>query len=281
MASPELSYCGQEVRRHDNDRFLTALFAPADAREDLFALYAFNMEVAKTREVVSQPILGQIRLQWWRESVEGIFAGTPRQHEVVQPLARAVARAGLSRHLLDTVIDAREADLDDAPPASLACLVSYAEATSAPLVQLALEALGVQEEAARAAGRHVGIAYALSGILRAVPFLARAHRTRLPADRMAALGVVEPMLYDLKPHPGLNAVAAEVAAEARRHLGEARALRGGVPRAALPALLPATLAELYLDALGKAGHDPFADRLRLPHPLRQAKLGWRALTGRW
>src|SRR5690349_9907669 len=92
MANSEaaLSYCGQEVRKFDNDRFLTGLFAPADRREALFALYAFNHEIAKTREVVSEPVLGQMRLQWWFDSIEGIYAGTVPAHAVLQPLAEAI-----------------------------------------------------------------------------------------------------------------------------------------------------------------------------------------------
>src|SRR3546814_5074662 len=100
------------------DRYLASLFAPEAQREDLFALYAFNYEVAKTAEVVSEPMIGQIRLQWWRESLAGIYEGRARQHEVVQPLARAVAARALPRALLETIIDAREFDLDQIGRAS-------------------------------------------------------------------------------------------------------------------------------------------------------------------
>ena len=65
-----LSPLGELVRRHDRDRYQTALFAPADRREALFALYAFNYEIARVRESVTQPMLGQIRLQWWREVID-------------------------------------------------------------------------------------------------------------------------------------------------------------------------------------------------------------------
>lgn len=78
----DLSYCGRQVRRYDHDRFLTSLFAPAARREGLLALYAFNVEIAKTAEVVSEAMLGQIRLQWWREAIEALYAGAPPEHEV-------------------------------------------------------------------------------------------------------------------------------------------------------------------------------------------------------
>src|SRR3954452_15251843 len=83
----------ESLRRHDRDRFLMTLFAPPERRAALVALYAFNFEIAKTREVVREPLLGQIRLQWWREVIDEIYRGTTvRKHEVVQPLAEAIGR---------------------------------------------------------------------------------------------------------------------------------------------------------------------------------------------
>src|SRR5271156_3271915 len=81
-----LSPVGALVRRHDRDRFQTALFAPAARREALFALYAFNYEIARVRESVREPMLGQIRLQWWREAIDAAYAGAAsRRHEVAGP----------------------------------------------------------------------------------------------------------------------------------------------------------------------------------------------------
>lgn len=281
MAPPALSACAEAVRKHDNDRFLTALFAPAAIREDLFALYAFNHEVAKTREVVTEPTLGQIRLQWWRESIEGAFAGNPRRHEVVEPLAASIARHGLDRAQFDLVIDGREADLDDEAPADLECLVNYAQVTGAPLARLACQVLGVRDAAAMEAARLVGTAWALTGILRATPFLARGHRSRLPLTLMIEHGVTEPALYDLKPEPGLARVAEAVAESARALLVQARALRGQVPKAALPALLPAVLADHWLGRMRKAGYDVMSPALLRPSVRRPLSVGWAATMGRW
>src|SRR5438105_4762920 len=165
------------VRRHDRDRYQTALFAPAERREALFALYAFNYEIARVREIVTQPMLGQIRLQWWREIVDAAFAGAPaRSHEVAGPLAAAIGGHRLTRVHFDRMIDTRERDLADEPPATLTALEDYAEGTSATLLRLALEVLGATEPAAREAASEVGIGYALSGLLRAMPFHATAGR---------------------------------------------------------------------------------------------------------
>ncbi len=88
-----LSYCAAEVRRFDPDRYLCALFAPPGRREDVFALYAFNVEIARTRESVSEPMLGMVRLQWWRDAIAAIYGGTPPRHEVLGASAAAVAEA--------------------------------------------------------------------------------------------------------------------------------------------------------------------------------------------
>ncbi len=277
----ELSYCGAQLRRHDNDRYLTCLFAPADRREHLFALYAFNLEIAKTAEVVSEAMLGEIRLQWWRESIEAIYTGTPRKHEVVTPLAAAIAAAPLPRAAFERLIEARSLDLAEEPPASLEDLEAYAEASSGELVGLALAVLGVEGEAARAAGRYLGIAWALTGLARAVPFHARQHRCYLPADLIAAKSARLDELYALRPSAALAAVVREIALSAGRHLAEARARRREVPKAALPALLPAVLADRHLAALRRCGHDPFDPRLQSPAPGRIWRLAWAHLLGRY
>src|SRR5438105_11594007 len=163
------------VRRHDRDRYQTVLFAPAARREALFALYAFNYEIARVRESVTQPMLGQIRLQWWRENIAAAFEDGPvRHHPVAEALTGAIRGLALTRAHFDRLIDARETDLDDQPPPSLAALEEYAEASSGRLLQLALEMLGVHDPGAGEAGLHVGIAYSLAGLLRAMPVHARA-----------------------------------------------------------------------------------------------------------
>ena len=120
------------VRRHDRDRFQTVLFAPAARREALFALYAFNYEIARVRESVTAADARPNPLQWWRENIAAAFeGGAVRHHPVVEALTAAIRELALTRAHFDRLIDARESDLEDEPPASLAALEDYAEATSA------------------------------------------------------------------------------------------------------------------------------------------------------
>jgi NADH dehydrogenase [ubiquinone] 1 alpha subcomplex assembly factor 6 len=256
-----LSAVAALVRRHDRDRYQTVLFAPAARREALFALYAFNYEIARVRESVTEPILGQIRLQWWRENVAAAFEGGPaRHHPVAEALTTVIRDLRLSRDHFDRLIDGREIDLADEPPATLAALEDYAEATSARLVYLALEVLGVNDPAAGDAGLHVGIAYSLAGLLRAMPFRAR---QIIPADIPTPNGVTE------------------LAAAASRHLQAARAERNRISRSALPALLPAVIAQRSLARLSRAGGNPFDPALATPDPLQSWRLAAAALLNRF
>ncbi len=270
-----------ELRRFDYDRYLCTLFAPPAARDALFALYAFNLEVAKIRELVSEPMLGEIRLQWWREAVEGIYGGATRRHQCVEALAAAIGRHDLPRAPFDALIDARAFDLTDGPPATLGDLEAYADVTSGALQVIALNVLGGGREDAVAAARSAGIAWALVGLIRAVPFHAGGGRLYLPADLLDAAGVSRDALTAGRPGPAIAEIARTVAECAQGYLARARAAQGTVPRSALPAVLPARLAGVYLARLAAAGYDPFAPRAE-PGPLgKQARLLAARLSGRY
>ncbi len=276
-----LSACGRLVERHDRDRYLASLFAAGREREALFALYAFNHEVAKTAEVVSEPMLGEIRLQWWREAIAGIYEGRPRQHEVVLPLAEAVAAKALPRELLERIVDARAFDLDPAPPANLEALHAYAEGSSTALLLLALHILGAGDAASRAAAEHLGPAWAYLGLLRALPLHARQKRCYLPADLCAEAGVDLQEVFELRTSPALCRVSETLMAAAAEQLAAARRPAREVPRKALPALLVARLADLYLKRLRRAGGDPFAAAVQAPAPGRVWRLAWGHWRGRY
>src|SRR6202047_3466328 len=251
-----LSPVAAVVRRHDRDPYQTVLVAPAARREALFALYAFNYEIARVRESVTEPMLGQIRLQWWRENIAAAFEGGPvSHHPVVEALTGSIRELPMTRDHFDRLISARETDLDDRPPASLQTLEDYAEATSARLIYLALEVLGVHNSAAGEAAHDVGIAYALAGLLRAMAVHARAVRRLVPSDIVERAGLSEQDYRALRSTPALRAAAAELAAAALRRLEAARVQPVQPP--ALPALLPAVIARRFLTRLKRAGYDAF------------------------
>lgn len=270
------------MRRHDRDRYLAAGLAPPGSRAALAALYAFNLELALVRESVSEPSLGLIRLQWWRETVDGIFAGGPVPgHGVAAALAAAIRDRGLDRRPFERLIEARERDLEDWRPESVDALAAYAEATAGVLCTLAVAALGIRDnETVRDAAREAGTAYGLVGLLRAVPFHAAQRRLYLPRASLAAHGAVVAEIFEGRGGPGVARVVAEVAARARMHMRAARANRAAVPKAALPALLPLVLADHDLRRLDRVRFDVFALRPDVP-VLRQLRLMYAAVRERY
>jgi phytoene synthase len=271
-----LSYCAEQVRSFDHDRFLTAIFAPAAVREHLFALYAFNIELAKVREVVTEPLIGQMRLQWWRDTLDRLYAGETVAHEVARPLGTAIAAGGIARSAFDPMIDAREFDLEKSPPADLDALLAYAEGTGAPVLAIALQLAGAGAgtgEIARLAGR----GWALAGLLRAVPFHARRHRLYLPADRLAKAGVRISRLFDLKPEPAFRGVVRCVGGQAKADLAAARKLVRSLPKSGRSPALLIELGRMYLRDLERAGWDPLALENKPPRRLAAVRLAFASL----
>tara|TARA_Y100000588_G_scaffold87707_1_gene93525 strand:- start:674 stop:1483 length:810 start_codon:yes stop_codon:yes gene_type:complete len=254
------------ARATDIDRYLCALFAPRPARSALFALILFNGEIARVREMVSEPMLGQIRLQWWRETIEKIYTGQTRRHEVAEPLIEAIRTHDLTRGYFDRLIDAREQDLNDAPPKTLAALETYAEESAAPLVSLALESVGVDASEFSDLARHSGIAWALTGQIRAVPHLSIQGRSMLPRNTMCEGG-------------DMAAVITEILDTSRYHVDRARQLRKGLPIAAKRATLQVVLADAYLRRLAANGCDPYHMRAGIGPLHRQLLLIRAAFLG--
>ena len=247
-----LSPCGEIVRRHDPDRFLTALFAPPATRETLFVLYAANHELARAREVVSNPMAALIRLQWWREVAEG----ARRRHEVAGPLGEALDAGRLQAADLLAMIDGREAEIE--PIETEAAFRDYLQATAGGVAVAAGRALGAGGPALDAL-RDLGAAYGAAGVLRSIPALARQSRCVLPEDLLARHGLRP---EDVIADPGraaLEGVRAHVAATASEWLEAGRACR--LPKQAVAAALPAVLAARDLARLHRHEARGLADRL--------------------
>jgi phytoene/squalene synthetase len=274
-----LSPAAQEVQRYDRERFVTALFAQSLAREDLMVLYAFNLEVARIRDNVREAMTGLIRLQWWRDVLSGSREGEAARHPVAGPLREIMIRHGLDMALFDQMLEAREADLSAEPPADMAALEQYARGSASALTELALAILGAKSEGSLAAGRAAGAAYALTGLLRAVPVHLSSGRLTLPQSVLQAAGSSADDVFAGKADKAAIAQAArQVGGRARELLAEARSHRA--ERAGIPALLPATLAARHLVTLERAGWDVFDSRVLRPKPM-PVRLAVNALLGRF
>ena len=262
------------VRKSDPDRYFAALFAPAEVRGDLFTLYALNQEIARVAESVREPMLGLIRLQWWRETIEGARAGTPRRHDVAEPMTAVLARHDLPQALFEEVLDARQFDVSDEDFADVAALETYLDATSGNVMRLAARILGSENEAL---ARSAGLAFGMAGILRAVPHLARRRKFALPRDLADDAGLKREDVFAGKSSDALRHVAWQVVQRIRRHMADAR--RHSLPKRAAAAYLPAALVPLYVKRLARVGFDPFA-LTEVPIHRRQMRLLAASLRGR-
>jgi len=268
-------HCEELVRAGDKNRFLATLFAPEKYRRALYALYAFNLEVARTRELAREPMPGEIRLQWWRDVLGGAGRGDVDGHPVAAALRDAVVRYRLPPRTLLELIDARSFDLYDEPVASVSYLERYAMQSSSALIELAGRILrdgrdpGIGDLA-----RHAGIAYAIAGLLLALPVHSARRQLYLPVDLMQRYGAEAADAFAGNATTEFRAVLAELRLRARHHLNAARGLLNDAPPEIAPALLPVALVRPALDRMERRTYRPFAPS-EMPQWRRQWIL-WRA-----
>jgi phytoene synthase len=272
-------YCERLVREQDPDRYFTALFAPEARRPHLFALYAFNSELARVRESVSEPGPGEIRLAWWREVFEGQRGEEAGAHPVASAILQTITDNRLPREAFIRMTEARVFDLYDDPMPTVNDLEGYAGDTSSALIRLAsiILAEGREPGGAEAAG-HAGVAYAIIGLLRALPFYAQRGQVFLPAEILARHGARRDDILNGQATDAVLAALKDMRALAHRHLTAARGAAPG-PEIA-PAFLPLAIARLYLKKMDSPGYRPFLHPVEVPQWQRMAALWWAARRGR-
>lgn len=267
-------HCQRLVREADKDRYLATLFAPADCRGALYSLYAFNVEIARVRELAREPLPGEIRLQWWREVLGGERAGEAMAHPVAAGLLDTLARYRLPRQPLLDLIAARTFDLYDEPMASVAELESYGAQTNSALIELAARILGSEAASIATLANHAGVAHATTGLLMALPLHAARRQLYIPLDVMTRYGAEREDVFCGHATVELRSALAELRLRARGHLDVAGELIGAALPAVLPALLPVALVRSMLVGMERPGYDPFKPG-DMPQWARQWLL-WRA-----
>jgi phytoene synthase len=264
------AYCADLVRSADRDRFIATLFAPEDRRGALHALYAFNAEVARVREVAREPLPGEIRLQWWTDVLSGVRPGEAAANPVAAALLAAIDLHGLEAATLIDLIEARRFDLYDEPMATLSELEVYARKTSSAIFALAEQILA--GTTAEAVVTPAGEAYAIAELLRTLPLHTARRQLYLPLEILQRHGVQMSEIFAHGTLSGLNAALSELRNLARRHLAALRATLGELPQAVIPALLPVALVRPILDRLERS--EPWNPRDIAPW--RRQWLIWRA-----
>jgi 15-cis-phytoene synthase len=274
----DYAYCEGLLRREDKDTWLASLFVPRERRRHIHALYAFNLEIARVQKIVSEPLLGEIRFQWWRDAFGG--KGEAKANPVAAALLETIARFDLPQAPLRELISARRADLYGDPVPSVAALEAYTEATCANLFRLAALILdGAETAASLDAARHAGIAYGITGLLRALPWHCARGHVCVPVEILQAHAASRDDFVAGHASPEVLAALACTRARARAHLDIFLTKLSGLPEKCRPAFLPACLCEPYLRLMEKPGYDPFKTVIELPQWKRQWSL-WRA-SRRW
>lgn len=273
--------CEALLRARDRDLWLAALFAPREARRHIHALYAFAQEAADAPAKVTQPILGEMRLRWWADAIEGEEAqvGTQgegtRAHPIADALIDTIERFALPRAELVALAEAHIADLYDDPMPTLAALEDYCRATAAGPMRWAARILDADPDAPSArAFDDAGMALGLTRILRGAPHeIARF----APTELLARHGATREDLAGPQASGGLRAALAELRALAQARYEEAREAAGSLGDARA-ALLPAAIIPLYLERMARKDYDPFHPFAE-PSPLRRQWRLWRAARG--
>lgn len=250
-----INFCRDMVQQDDRARYETVLFAPRSQQASLWALYAFNQEVAKTRENVTEPALGEIRLQWWRDVVEELRSGTVREHPVITALA-AVGPSKPVFKLLDDLIDARGRDLYDEGPADQPALEDYADSVGGALCEAALRLCQDTEPTKQSIDivRKCGSAWAMLGLVRAIPFHWASNRNYVPGDKgKASLATTDAdKMYALAKESIDQMIYFSVT-----QLSEMKKASQILPKDSQHLLLLNAQLELYIEALDQAGNNPF------------------------
>jgi 15-cis-phytoene synthase len=270
------------ARAADADRALATLFAPHDARADLFALFAFNAELARIADLVTEPGLGAIRLQWWREAIEKAAAGESAGHPVADAFGAALVRRSLSRERIAALIDARTFDVGETVMPDARTLDAYLFDTTGGLFALAAKIVGAEGDRLDLATEMAGRAYGLVRVMRSVPTLAAKGRTYLAADALLRHGTSPEAVFSGESSDGLMALLTEMREasqnalrEAYFHISGAGMTGTGLGDAGRTALLPLALVEPYLAALSEI-QDPLREVARIS-PLTRL---WRLATWR-
>jgi phytoene synthase len=268
-------HCQNLVRSGDKNRFLATLFAPQKYRRALWALYAFNLEVARTRELAREPMPGEIRLQWWRDLLAGAGRGEVDANPVAAALRDTVVRYRLPPPMLLNLIDGRAFDLYNEPVPDVAYLESYAMNTSSALIDLAGRILcdGRDPGLGELSG-HAGIAYAIAGLLLALPVHSARGQLYLPTGLMQRYGAKAADVLGGEETTELRAVLAELRLRARQHLAAAQGLLGAAPAEVAPALLPVALVRPTLDRMERRSYRPV--RPAEPPQWQRQWILWRA-----
>src|SRR5262245_4583871 len=261
--------CAALVRESDRERYLATLFAPAESRSALFSLYAFDIEISRIRDLAREPMPGEIRLQWWREVLEGARAGEAAANPVSAALLVTLARHRLTAEKLTSLLEAHRFDVYDEPMQTLAALQSYASDTAGAIFDCASRILGVASEENTI---EAGQVQTIANVVALLPRHAARRQLFVPLDLLRQYGSSPDDVFAMQTSPELRAALAELRLRARRHLTRIAELSANIPEKIWPAFISLAPLRPWLNAMESATYQPFR-----PPELPPWRLQWRIL----
>ncbi|MBR1232768.1 squalene/phytoene synthase family protein [Bradyrhizobium sp. AUGA SZCCT0177] len=253
-------FCADLVRTHDFVRYASTLFMPAAQRRALLAIYAFNAEISRVREQVSQPLPGEMRLQWWTDMLAGAGHGGIEGNPVAAELLQVIRDNRLPVDPLSRLIDEHQFDLYNDPMPSMAALEGYINDTSSALFSLAGRIAARPSEAVDHLARHAGFAQGLVQVIEKLPWDAARRQLFLPLQLLQQHGSGVEEVFTGKQTPQARAAIDQLIGEAREHLETAFELLAGVPTEVRPVFLPLALVRRDLKRMSRADSDPFVPK---------------------
>ncbi|XP_069777937.1 NADH dehydrogenase (ubiquinone) complex I, assembly factor 6 isoform X2 [Narcine bancroftii] len=211
-------YCMQLIRNRDYEGFLSSLLLPTEFRRSVFALRAFNVELAQVQDVVSQKTIGLMRIQFWRQLVDDVYADNPPHQPIAIELWKAVRKHKLTKRWFLRILDEREKNLNEKAYRNIQELEAYGENAQSSLIYLLLEVLGVRDIHADHAGSHIGKAQGIVTCLRATPYHSLRQKVYLPLDICLLHGVSQEDFIRGNSQKRVRDVVFDVASQAHVHL---------------------------------------------------------------
>jgi 15-cis-phytoene synthase len=273
----ETAAVAELVKSRSLERYWSTLFAPEAKQPALMVLYAFDAELEHIAATVREPMVAQIRLQWWRDAIELAEPGMKTGNPVADALSGVIVTLDLPRERLMGMIEARTSEIAGSPAATMEALRSSLGEAEGTVFELAAWILGERSEAAKEAARHAGFAWGLTQRLRTFPIQASERRLQLPQAHLEGRGVDLAWIYAGRLSAGLLAALGDFRAEADRSVQRVRDLAPKLGPAAWPAFLPLTAVPAYLGAMAAPSFDPLQNVATL-NPLR---LYWRIWRAAW
>ena len=272
------AFCADLVRSHDFGRYASTLFVPAEQRRALLALYAFNVEISRIRDQVSQPLPGEVRMRWWSDLLAGSGHGGVEGNPVASELLAAIRTHGLPAEPMSRLIDEHQFDLYNDPMPTLAALEGYVHETASALFALAASILAPPSAEIEHLARHAGFALGFVQVIASLPRDASRRQLFLPLQFLQAEGSSVEEVFSAAQTPKLRAALDRLLGEARAHLRTAEAILVQVPARVRPVFLPLVLTRRDLERMSRADNDPFI--LQTPSRLSILWALWRASRSR-